>query len=109
MYAGQNYYPKLQCCVPFTPVTGSRILVRKGFDTAPVQALMGTLLAEVAGEPIASRLAIATNSVTRRARACMIKVHDMHLTHEASWKQGSGIHGLSLTLRVFSDGNVQVL
>ncbi|KAL3620789.1 hypothetical protein CASFOL_035701 [Castilleja foliolosa] len=25
---GARYYPKLQCCVPFTPVTGSRILVR---------------------------------------------------------------------------------
>lgn len=25
---GSRYYPKLQCCVPFTPVTGQRILVR---------------------------------------------------------------------------------
>ncbi|XP_058090038.1 uncharacterized protein LOC131236697 [Magnolia sinica] len=25
---GAQYYPKLQCCVPFTPVTGHRILVR---------------------------------------------------------------------------------
>ncbi|KAL5993250.1 hypothetical protein ACLOJK_014173 [Asimina triloba] len=25
---GAQYYPKLQCCVPFTPVTGQRILVR---------------------------------------------------------------------------------
>ncbi|CAI9102056.1 OLC1v1000249C1 [Oldenlandia corymbosa var. corymbosa] len=25
---GARYYPKLQCCVPFTPVTGQRILVR---------------------------------------------------------------------------------
>uniref|UniRef100_A0A1D1YMB3 Protein TolB n=1 Tax=Anthurium amnicola TaxID=1678845 RepID=A0A1D1YMB3_9ARAE len=25
---GSHYYPKLQCCVPFTPVTGQRILVR---------------------------------------------------------------------------------
>ncbi|KAL6180668.1 hypothetical protein ACLB2K_047328 [Fragaria x ananassa] len=25
---GSIYYPKLQCCVPFTPVTGPRILVR---------------------------------------------------------------------------------
>lgn len=28
-YGGQ-YYPKLQCCVPFTPATGPRILVRAG-------------------------------------------------------------------------------
>lgn len=25
---GLRYYPKLQCCVPFTPVTGQRILIR---------------------------------------------------------------------------------
>lgn len=25
---GRYYYPKLQCCVPFTPVTGQRILVK---------------------------------------------------------------------------------
>eukprot|EP00252_Welwitschia_mirabilis_P010962 TRINITY_DN2468_c0_g1_i3.p1 TRINITY_DN2468_c0_g1~~TRINITY_DN2468_c0_g1_i3.p1 ORF type:complete len:433 (+),score=76.89 TRINITY_DN2468_c0_g1_i3:280-1578(+) len=25
---GSPYYPKMQCCVPFTPVTGHRILVR---------------------------------------------------------------------------------
>ena len=28
--AGGDYYPKLQCSVPFTPVTGSRILTRLG-------------------------------------------------------------------------------
>ena len=26
--AGGRYYPKLQCCVPFTPATGPRLLVR---------------------------------------------------------------------------------
>lgn len=25
---GSRYYPKLQCCVPFTPVTGQRFLLR---------------------------------------------------------------------------------
>ncbi|CAL5398946.1 unnamed protein product [Camellia sinensis] len=25
---GARYYPKLQCCVPFTPVTGQRVLLR---------------------------------------------------------------------------------
>lgn len=25
---GSRYYPKLQCCVPFTPVTGQRLLIR---------------------------------------------------------------------------------
>ena len=27
--AGSSYYPKLQACVPFTPVTGLRLLVRE--------------------------------------------------------------------------------
>ncbi|MCB1692268.1 MAG: N-acetyltransferase [Pseudomonadales bacterium] len=30
--AGGRYYPKLQVCVPFTPATGRRILVREGPD-----------------------------------------------------------------------------
>lgn len=30
--AGGSYYPKLQSAVPFTPVTGSRLLVRGGLD-----------------------------------------------------------------------------
>lgn len=30
--AGGNYYPKLQISIPFTPVTGRRLLVRPGLD-----------------------------------------------------------------------------
>ena len=30
--AGGSYYPKLQCAVPFSPVTGPRLLVREGAD-----------------------------------------------------------------------------
>jgi predicted N-acyltransferase len=29
---GGNYYPKLQVAVPFTPVSGERVLVRKGYE-----------------------------------------------------------------------------
>ena len=36
--AGGRYYPKLQCAVPFTPVTGPRLLVRKGEDSCAVKA-----------------------------------------------------------------------
>ncbi|ESW79116.1 hypothetical protein X773_18755 [Mesorhizobium sp. LSJC285A00] len=36
--AGGNYYPKLQCAVPFSPVTGPRLLVSKGEDSAIVKA-----------------------------------------------------------------------
>ncbi|MCY4504578.1 MAG: GNAT family N-acetyltransferase [Hyphomicrobiales bacterium] len=34
MRAGGNYYPKLLCAVPFTPVAGPRFLVRAGEDAA---------------------------------------------------------------------------
>jgi predicted N-acyltransferase len=36
--AGGRYYPKLQCAVPFTPVTGPRLLVRKGEESCAVKA-----------------------------------------------------------------------
>ncbi len=40
--AGGQYYPKLQCCVPFTPVTGPRLLLRPGADRAALaDALIG--------------------------------------------------------------------
>jgi predicted N-acyltransferase len=41
--AGGDYYPKLQCSVPFTPVTGPRLLVAAGADmTATREALLAT-------------------------------------------------------------------
>ncbi len=40
--AGGEYYPKLQCAVPFSPVTGPRLLVRDG---APREEAQATLLA----------------------------------------------------------------
>jgi len=36
--AGGRYYPKLQCSVPFTPVTGPRLLVAKGENEGAVKA-----------------------------------------------------------------------
>lgn len=36
--AGGNYYPKLQCSVPFTPVTGPRLLVARDEDESSVKA-----------------------------------------------------------------------
>src|SRR5271167_1656521 len=45
--AGGDYYPKLQVAVPFTPVTGRRLLVRPG---PAADAIFGTLadaLAEI--------------------------------------------------------------
>ncbi len=38
--AGGQYYPKLQSAVPFTPVTGRRILTAPGFEKAATSALL---------------------------------------------------------------------
>jgi uncharacterized protein len=42
---GLHYYPKLVCTVPFTPVTGARLLVAPGAEANEVRALLlGTAL-----------------------------------------------------------------
>lgn len=38
--AGGTYYPKLQVSVPFTPVTGRRLLVRPGENEKEIEALL---------------------------------------------------------------------
>jgi hypothetical protein len=40
MRAGGRYYPKLQVSVPFTPVTGRRLLVRSGANAAEREGLL---------------------------------------------------------------------
>jgi predicted N-acyltransferase len=40
MRAGGSYYPKLQASVPFTPVTGKRLLMRPGSDEAKREAIL---------------------------------------------------------------------
>jgi predicted N-acyltransferase len=45
--AGGEYYPKLQVAVPFTPVTGPRLLARPGPLTASVRGALGDALAEI--------------------------------------------------------------
>ena len=46
--AGGDYYPKLQVAVPFTPVTGPRLLARSGPLAAKVRLALGDALAEIA-------------------------------------------------------------
>src|SRR5208283_4873294 len=43
--AGGHYYPKIQVSVPFTPVTGSRLLLEKDAPEAARAALIGALRA----------------------------------------------------------------
>eukprot|EP00803_Ostreobium_quekettii_P002429 evm.model.scf_1672.1 EVM.evm.TU.scf_1672.1 scf_1672:2442-8539(-) len=65
-YMGHRYYPKLQCCVPFTPVTGARLLVKPG--------------------PLAKQVTVAL-ARTLRMLADELKVSSMHVTfnNEADW------------------------
>ncbi|MBF0375368.1 MAG: N-acetyltransferase [Alphaproteobacteria bacterium] len=54
--AGGRYYPKLQCCVPFTPVGGPRLLVREGGDRAALERLLLSGMIELARRHEASSL-----------------------------------------------------
>ncbi len=58
--AGRRYYPKLQCAVPFTPVTGRRLLVRP--DAVDPSALQDLLIAGMVG--LAKQLAIPSLHIT---------------------------------------------
>ena len=46
--AGGDYYPKLQVCVPFSPVPGPRLLIRPGSGIGP--AVLGQALAQACRE-----------------------------------------------------------
>jgi hypothetical protein len=52
--AGGRYYPKLQAAVPFTPVTGPRLLVHPDADRAHVVQILAHGLVEVVNEHKAS-------------------------------------------------------
>lgn len=54
--AGGSYYPKLQAAIPFTPVTGKRLLVRDGPDRPKRQALLLRAAATLAERLDASSL-----------------------------------------------------
>ena len=60
--AGGRYYPKLQCAVPFTPVTGPRLMVRGDVDAATQREAQQTLLAGMI--ELARRLKVSSLHVT---------------------------------------------
>lgn len=45
--AGGDYYPKLQVAVPFTPVTGPRLLARAGLESDAVRYALADALVEI--------------------------------------------------------------
>ena len=54
--AGQNYYPKLQSSIPFTPATGRRLLICDGQDSVATQRQLMTGALQVAEEMDVSSL-----------------------------------------------------
>lgn len=50
MYMGHRYYPKLQSCVPFTPVPGPRLLVKPGPLAREITEVLAKALKALAGE-----------------------------------------------------------
>ncbi len=60
--AGGRYYPKLQCAVPFTPVTGPRLMTRPGLDDDTSAQLKRMLLAGMI--EVADRLNVSSLHIT---------------------------------------------
>jgi len=52
--AGLDYYPKQLAAIPFTPVTGPRLLTQPGPETATLRGTLAALLRESAGRDGAS-------------------------------------------------------
>lgn len=52
---GQEYYPKLQCAVPFTPAPGARMLVAPGEDAESLRRTMLAALPQI-GDALKARL-----------------------------------------------------
>jgi hypothetical protein len=45
--SGRAYYPKAQCAIPFTPVTGNRLLIRPDGDLATLRAALLSAMLEI--------------------------------------------------------------
>lgn len=66
--AGGSYYPKLQCCVPFTPVTGPRLLLRPDVEDPALADALISGMAELTRQHEVSSLHVtfATEEEWRR-------------------------------------------
>lgn len=65
--AGGRYYPKLQAAVPFTPVTGRRLLVRRDLPPEKQRTLQMTLLSGLV--QLAERLEVSSFHMTFASQA----------------------------------------
>ncbi len=60
--AGLSYYPKLQCCVPFSPVPGCRMMPRPATDAHALQRVLLAAMMELAHSRNLSSLHITFQS-----------------------------------------------
>eukprot|EP00966_Prymnesium_polylepis_P089796 2079447-Prymnesium_polylepis.1 len=66
--APQSYYPKLQVCVPFTPVTSPRLLIASDLDDARRDAVRRALCRGL--RVLSTRLGVSSAHVTFASEAC---------------------------------------
>ncbi len=76
--AGGAYYPKLQICVPFTPVPGPRLLVRPGID------------------PVSARRALLAGAAEYGRREKLSSLHITFCTEE-EWEEAAPLGFLQRT------------
>ncbi|OQM73202.1 GNAT family N-acetyltransferase [Manganibacter manganicus] len=86
--AGGNYYPKLQCSVPFTPATGPRLLVADDEDETTVKAGLCTAL-----KLVTDRLGASS------AHATFAGLSDMEALEAAGF-----LHRIDQQFHFFNDG-----
>ena len=68
---GRSYYPKIQSCVPFSPVTGNRLLVKSGEHREESLKLLSNSLVAVADQMQGvSSLHITFNTEEERQQLC---------------------------------------
>jgi predicted N-acyltransferase len=83
--AGGNYYPKLQCSIPFTPVTGARLMIRDVYNSIHKQEL---------------RKILASGMIELVKK---LKISSVHITfpNHTEWQEISGLGFLQRTSQQF--------
>lgn len=85
--AGGRYYPKIQCAIPFTPVTGNRLLLHP--DAGPeAQSRLLQAMIDHAGQSNVSSLHI-TFSTPQEAEFCQNQGMMMREGHQYHWNNDS--------------------
>lgn len=81
--AGGSYYPKLLTAVPFTPVTGPRLLVRSDLNAAVQTRLKHQLAGALKG--------LTDQADLSSAHANFVPETDLHVLHEAGFLHRLGL------------------